>query len=417
MRIWQALQHASIRRLWVGQVFSAVGDEIYMMALVWCAAELVGLDAGLVAAVQAASVFVFGVVGGLWADHLDHRRVMIVSDVIRGLAVLLIPITYVFAPITLWILLPVAVLVASLSALFNPALKAILPSLVDEPSLVETTNGLMETTGRFARVVGPGLLSVLGAFLPMVHYFTVNAVSFFVSAWTIRRLPVSEGAYASEPHGTSWHARVLAGYRLTRQSKMITFVIWSGALTSAAWLFVYPLGIALLVRTHITADVNAFAQAIFAYGIGNLASNLLFSNVTTRNPGRLLFTGELIAGVGFFLLAASSNLSMVMIANALAAIGGPMTDIGLFGLLRRRFRGQDLARIYRFNMAICHGCLLVALICSPWIMKHTGVPFVIAICAGIIFLSGAFGFWCQALWPERERPTTAELNSNQSLIA
>src|SRR6516162_2206796 len=98
MRIIKALRHPSIRLLWSGQVFSCIGDEVYSIALIWYATELIGLNAGLVAAVQAGSVFAFSLVAGYWVDHHDQRRMMILTDLLRGGAVLLLPVYAIFSP-------------------------------------------------------------------------------------------------------------------------------------------------------------------------------------------------------------------------------------------------------------------------------------------------------------------------------
>jgi MFS transporter, DHA3 family, macrolide efflux protein len=97
---------------------------------------LLGTSAGYLAAVQAGSIFLFSLIGGVWADHRDHRRVMIASDFIRGLAVLSLPIIAYFMPLTLWTLIPVAITVSSLSAFFNPALNALTPQLTQDRPLL-----------------------------------------------------------------------------------------------------------------------------------------------------------------------------------------------------------------------------------------------------------------------------------------
>ena len=88
MRILRALDVRPIRWLWSGQVFSAMGDEVYNIAMVWFATALLGLNAGYISAIQAGAIFLFSLVGGVWVDHRDPRRVMIWADLIRGCAVL-----------------------------------------------------------------------------------------------------------------------------------------------------------------------------------------------------------------------------------------------------------------------------------------------------------------------------------------
>src|SRR4051812_41032216 len=109
LRIFTVLAQRPIRRLWTGQLLSAIGDEIYAIALVWYATDLIGVKAGYVTALQAGAVFIFSLLGGLWIDHRDLRKVMINTDLARGAVVLLLPLATLFMPINLWLLIPVSV--------------------------------------------------------------------------------------------------------------------------------------------------------------------------------------------------------------------------------------------------------------------------------------------------------------------
>lgn len=392
MRIFEALAHKQVRMLWAGQVFSAIGDEIYNIALVWYATQLIGTDAGYVASLQALAIFIFSLIGGVWVDHHDGRRVMIVTDLLRGFAILILPASTLFLPLSLWLLIPVAVVVASLSAFFNPALRTLLPSIVEEKRVLETANGLMESTSRFARAIGPGLISLVSGFVPVIHYFTLDAVTFLVSAWSVTKVSSPPPSPHSHHGRSSFIESISAGYYLSKKNSLISFVLYSGALVGAAWLFIIPLGVALFLRERITGDVGALGTVIFGYGLGNVSSNLILTNFSFARPGRLIWWGQLIAGLGFAALAFCQNLPQAMLAGAFAASGGPMTDIGFVNLLQRFYRGRDLMRIYRYNMALNYGLLLAVLLLSPMLFKLVSVSHVIIACATVIYVPGIIGF-------------------------
>jgi len=293
-------------------------------------------------------------------------------------------------PLSLWLLLPIAIVVASLSAFFGPALKAYLPTMIEDQPLLETTNALMETTNRFARVIGPGLIGVLSRIVPVIHYFSLDALSFFISAWSISKIPrVAQPEVRHEKSGL--RATLSAGYRLSFTEPLIGYLMIAGAFASAAWLFIYPLGITLYLKENITGDVGALGWAIFGYGVGNISSNLILSNITIRFPARMIFYGELFGGFGFIAFALSQNLFQAMCACAVTAVGGPMTDLGLITLLQRQFRGRDLVRIHRFNMALGYGLLLIVLLLSPIIFHFVTVPHAIIASALFIAAPGLIG--------------------------
>ncbi len=366
-----------------------MGDEVYGIAMVWYATKLIGLNAGYISAVQAGSVFVFSVLGGIWADHRDHRAVMITADLVRGFIVLSLPVIGYFQELSLWVLIPVAVVVSSLNAFFQPAMSAFLPQLIEDRALLQVCSGLMETTSRLARVVGPGLVGLLSRFIPLVHYFTLDAISFFASAASIAAVKATGTA---PPPRLAWHESLRAGQRLVAAHGVMAYVIYSGCLVGAAWMFILPLGLTLLLRERLPADVGALGFLISAYGVGNLSANLVVSGFSLHRPERWMFTGRLFGGIGFALLCFSHQLPAMMFACALAAVGGPLADLGFVSLVQRHYRGADVARVFRYAMALSNACLLLVFAISPWLFSLASVPAVIGACAAIIFLLGLLGF-------------------------
>lgn len=386
----RALAQRDIRHLWLGQVFSAMGDEVYTIALVWFATDLMGDRAGYLSAVQAASICVFSLFGGLIADHRDHRHVLIAADLARGALVLLIPLWALVQPPGLFILIPVAIGVSSLFAFFDPALKAYLPHLARDEETLQTANGLMEVTSRLARVIGPSFVGLLSGFIPLIHNFTFDALTFFGSALAVWGLPNTR---FDEPLGPRLSPRdvLLAGRRLVAGHRNVRYVVRSGALSAAAWLFVFPLGIALLVRDRLPDDVGSLGFAIAGYGVGNLVSNLTCANLHCRRPLVWLYLGRVLGGVGFILLAFSRDLPTIMGACAVAALGGPLTDLGYVSLLQRTFPGRGVARVYRYATAVSYSSLLVAFLVSPTLLALSSIGAVTCASGVVILGTGLIG--------------------------
>ncbi|MBI3707145.1 MAG: MFS transporter [Proteobacteria bacterium] len=101
MKSLAVITRRPIAVLWGGLVFSAIGDELYSVALIWFATGLLGSQAGYVPALQAATILLFSLAGGLWTDRHDPRRVMIAADVVRSLAMLVIPLLSLVAPVSI----------------------------------------------------------------------------------------------------------------------------------------------------------------------------------------------------------------------------------------------------------------------------------------------------------------------------
>src|SRR4051794_32860763 len=76
MSLTAALRAPPIRLLWLGQILSSIGDQFYLVAVLWLALDLVGHDAGFISAGNAAAVFAVALTAGAWADRWDARRTM-----------------------------------------------------------------------------------------------------------------------------------------------------------------------------------------------------------------------------------------------------------------------------------------------------------------------------------------------------
>ncbi len=390
MRIFRPLRERVLALLFGSQVLSSIGDEMNRVATVWLAAGLWGSRAGFVMALHSGCAFASSLLGGKLAERLDARRTMIAADLLRSAAVAAIPLG-------LWLGLPLAVLLllatavcASLQAFFDPALRASLPTLTRSKELLTATNALMESCARFARVLGPGLVAFAGALIPTVHLFTVDAVTFAASAVAISFVAAHRFAKAAPAEERAGGGGPVAVYRMLSRAPAIKYAVVSGAWVSAAWTFVLPLGMGLLVHERVPEDVTALGAVLTAYGMGNVFSNVLLPNLPIR-PERMMFGGRLVAGAGFVAFALAPNTPVLWLSAAVAASGGPAADVGFLGMLQARFEPRELARVYRLNLAASYGAMLLMFFVSPWLVDWLGPAPVIQLCGGVLVALGALG--------------------------
>jgi DHA3 family macrolide efflux protein-like MFS transporter len=394
MFILSPLRSRPIRLLWSGQVLSAVGDEVYKIALVWMAIRLSGKDAGFLAAVEAGSILTFGLLGGAWAERWQHRRLMIWVDLTRAAAVLSIPVIAYFTPLNLPILIAVAIVVSSLSAFFDPALQATLPELTDSPELLNASNGLMEATRRIARVMGPGFIGVLNLFVPLVHFFTINAASFVLSAVSIvllgRHAPTPAVVEDDGKRQSPWQG-LKRSFEQTAQNPLLRVMVLSCFLTWSLWSLCFSLGLALLVNETSPGNLSAYGFLICSYGVGNLSSNLVWGSLRIQKPQVTTFLGTLIIGTGFVAVALAPTVALQMAAAAFCGVGGPMEDLSFLNVLQNSYRGSDIARIFRLRMALAFGGIFTVFLISPLLFRLFSVSAVIGGCGAGLVCYAIFG--------------------------
>ena len=146
----------------------------------WIAWQKSGAGAmGLVAIAESLPYIVLGTVGRKAMERFAALRALAWVDAVRMLLVAALPWTWhVFG--TEGLLISAALLGVG-GALFDPNLGALVPDLV-KPDEVQAVSGLMDLTGRIARVAGPGSAGILLAVMPMTGLFWLDSATFAVSA-------------------------------------------------------------------------------------------------------------------------------------------------------------------------------------------------------------------------------------------
>ena len=118
------------RRLWLGQAISQIGDGLTSLALLIMINRLSGSTTALATMMIVIAVpqLVFGLISGVFVDRWDRKKIMIVSDLLRGALVL--GFVLVRRPEDFWIFYVLGFLQAAVGTLFDPAKSAAIPNIV-----------------------------------------------------------------------------------------------------------------------------------------------------------------------------------------------------------------------------------------------------------------------------------------------
>lgn len=388
------IRHLAI--LWLSQVLSAIGDFFYLIAVMWIAVKVAGSAAGIVAAAEAGSMLLFGLLGGVYADRWNRRTTMIAVDILRAIAVGILPVLALTGTLQFWHLVVVAVIVGSLGALFDPALQASLPALTGNPQILQATNGLMDVTRRLARALGPSMAGVLIIFLPLAHFFTLDAISFTISAFAVfslgRRFAWKPERSQVTIGGVKGVLQEIGGaMRLIRAHRSLAWIFGSYGIINIVWSMGFTVGVPLLSARVLGGNIGAYGLIVGAYGVGNVISNLVIGSLTIHRRVLTIFTGKLILGGGFFLLAFAPALSVALFGSALAAVGGPMGDIMLLTMIQTDLPSNQIGKVYSLLMILQSAGASIGLLLAVLLFTLVSVPVGIALCASVMVAIGIVG--------------------------
>ena len=174
-----ALAVPNYRRFVGGQGVSLVGTWMQTVALGWLVLQLTGsgTQLGLVVAIQMLPVLLLAPYGGLVADRLDKRRLMIVVQSAMGVIALVLGVLSATGLVRLWQVFVLAACLGVATAFDNPARQAFVSELVG-PRDLRNAVSLNSVLVNAARVVGPAIAGVLIALAGVSACFLLNAASY-----------------------------------------------------------------------------------------------------------------------------------------------------------------------------------------------------------------------------------------------
>ena len=150
-------------RVWSAATVSIFGSLITRIALPLLAILTLGagpIEVAVLRGMDLGATLVVALVAGAWVDRLRRRPVLIWADLGRAALLGSIPLAFVFGALTFWQLLVVAALTAVLTAFFDAADNAYLPTVVERERLVEA-NSALAASGSIAEFAGFGLSGIL----------------------------------------------------------------------------------------------------------------------------------------------------------------------------------------------------------------------------------------------------------------
>ena len=183
----------SFRLLWIGQLISLTGSQLRLVALPYQVFLLTGssFDVGVIGLFQAVPLLALGLFGGAFADAVDRRRLLLVTQV--GLAAVSVALAVVtqLGLATVPLLYLLTALGASFSALEHPTRSSLLPTLVERRH-INASIALTQTIWQIASVLGSLLAGVVIAHAGLAGAYWFDVLSFaaaFIAVWNMRTPP------------------------------------------------------------------------------------------------------------------------------------------------------------------------------------------------------------------------------------
>jgi MFS family permease len=391
------------RYTWFGQVVSEFGDHFNNIAVfsLVLANTKSGVAVSAVMLSRAVAMLVAGPLAGVVLDRLDRRRVMIASDVIRGIVALAF-ITGIAKENTVWLCVLSGLLMFA-SPFFTSGRAAILPSIANSDEL-HTANALTQTTQWTTLTLGGFFAGLAVAQFGYEWAFVLNSLSFFASAACIGKLRVSARVKAEhEAHTEADWMRSFREYREGLRYMRSIPLVFAIAMVHVGWA---TGGGAAQILFGLFGDI-VFQKGSIGIGtiwsfaglglvLGGMFAHWLGPRLRFESYKRVISICYLIHGATYVLFSQMpyfwAALIFIALSRAAVAVSSVLNMTQLLLHVEDGFRG----RVFATLETLTWGVMMLSMM-GAGAASESYSPRTIGAWAGVLSSSTAF-FWA---WADR----------------
>jgi MFS family permease len=334
-------RYPDFRRLWLSGLISYFGSMFTYVALPFQVKELTGsyLAVGLIGLVEIIPLVVFGLYGGVLADHMDRKRMIWVTEFAALFLSTILLINSLLPSPKLAVIYIVAALFSAVDGLQRPSADAILPRLVEHKDL-PAASALMSLRWQVGMIAGPALAGVLISIAGVSAGFILDILTYFLALFILIKVKnVPPMKNSEKPSFSSLVAGVK--YAASRKDLMGTYLV-----DLSAMFFAMPTALFPFWAEQVGAP---WALGLFyaAGTIGSILVTLTSGWVKTYSKhGRAIFLAALGWGVAITLAGLSNNLFLILLFLILAGASDMVS-----ALFRSTLWNQSIPDEFRGRLA------------------------------------------------------------------
>ena len=397
----RSLRHRNFRLFFTGQLVSLVGTWMQNVALSWLVYRLTGQATllGIVVLATQGPIVLFGSLGGVLADRVDPRRLLVITQALQMAQALLLAWLTLSGRIQVWHIMVLAVGLGLANAFDLPGRQVLVAQTVDRdhlPNAIALNSSIVHGT----RVLGPAIAGVMLAAVGEGWCFLANAVSFLaaIAGLLLMRLP----AWAPRSDHPPVFAHLLEGVRFVRGNPRLR-------------LLLILLGVVCMMGMPYTVLMPIFADGILrggprAMGLLMAASGsgavlgavILAGRSRTRGLEKVAYLGAGSVGVMLACFAFSrafwlSALLMVPVGTSMVA---HMTANNT--LVQMLIPNEMRGRVMAFHAMVFTAAMPLGAVIEGFAAHHLGAPLTVALGGvGCVIGAGLFAWRYPAPAPAR----------------
>ena len=322
---FDALASATYRRFWLGSIASVGSTQLYFIAMAWLVFELSNspLDLGLLGAATAVPNILATLIGGLVADRVNRRTILILTTGISTVLMLLLAALDATGLVRVWHVLLISGLLGLVQGFDFPARSSIFPSLI-EPKQMLSAVALNSILWQGSRMIFPAIGGILIALTDTSLIFVLCGLGFITMLMVLCWLEVVQVIQAKTD---LWH-EFKEGLRFVLHNRLFLTLIlltWISMFFGTSYIQIMP-----IFADILQSGERGYGLLISATGVGSVAGNLFISRFQqSRRLGLMMLSCAA--------LAPFSLIGFSLVAGTLANVAGAFWLASLFAVMTAAF--------------------------------------------------------------------------------
>ena len=306
-----SLKYRESRTFWYGATIASIAQAAFLVSAGWLAFQLNGSGAvGIVTFATMLPLLIATPVGGLLADRMDRRTLVIGAQIVQGVVALALGVQTMAGAMPFAALVPLVFLSGIARAVELPTVQTMLPSLVPPGELLNTysLNGLGTLGSRFA---GPAAMAPVLATRGAGLAFLIIAALYLPALTFILRVPRMPRADLAR---VGVGEQIREGGRYVRR-RWIVALLLGVVVLHCTLTMAFDSTLPLFAKQNLRGEGAIYSSLVAAIGLGAIAATLFLAGV--RSPtmrGTLLFVSAVGSGVATMLMSIAGLWALAMLA-------------------------------------------------------------------------------------------------------
>jgi MFS family permease len=362
------LAERPFRLLWLGRVSSAVGDALIPVALSFAVLSVnrSATALGSVLAVFMVTRVAFTLVGGVAADRISRRAVMLVCDGVRAVVEAFTAVMLLTHNMTLPLFLVTGAIFGAASAFFGPAADALVPQTV-RPQNLQAANALLSVSRNALNVFGPAVSGALIAAAGTGWVFAIDAATFVVSAFFLSQLRVPAHALAEPAH---FRRQLRDGFREVVSRSWVRAPMAGFAVSNFCLAAFIVLGPPIFIAHFAGARDWGIVSACGA--VGAILGALVSGRLRPRHPLTAGFAVSVLLAAPIAALAKPLPLGLIALAWGVGAAAIALGNTWWETTLQRGIPPHVFARVRSYDLLVSFVFMPLGFVVFPLIARWVG---------------------------------------------